>query len=84
MGGIVIAPAQSPLSPLLLTAPEAALVLRISERVLWSLTAPRGPIPTVRIGRCLRYSVAELQGVIASRAIEAPGAPLRAGGRGGQ
>jgi hypothetical protein len=70
MGGMN-APAHSPLSPLLLTAREAAEVLRISEKKLWSLSSPRGPIPVVRLDRSVRYAVAELQAVIASRAIEA-------------
>lgn len=44
---------------------EAAKALSISERTLWGLTAPRGPIPCLRIGRGQRknvlYPVAELQ-----------------------
>lgn len=34
--------------------------LNISPRTLFSLTAPRGPIPAVRIGRTLRYHVRDL------------------------
>lgn len=44
----------------LLTAKEAATHLAISERALWGLTAPRGPIPVVKIGRSIRYDVADL------------------------
>lgn len=40
---------------------EAAKALGISERLLWSLTAPRGSIPAVRIGTCVVYPVAGLQ-----------------------
>jgi hypothetical protein len=40
---------------------EAARELGISERSLWSQTAPRGPIPCVRIGRSVRYSVEVLK-----------------------
>lgn len=44
---------------------EAAKALGISPRTLWGLTAPRGPIPCVRVGHGKRqtvlYSVAELQ-----------------------
>jgi excisionase family DNA binding protein len=47
-------------SPLLLTPREAAQTLATSERTLWSLTAPRGPIPVVRLGRSVRYSTAAL------------------------
>jgi excisionase family DNA binding protein len=46
---------------LLLTALEAAQALRISERKLWDLTAPRGPIRVVRLGRSVRYPVDELR-----------------------
>lgn len=53
---------------------EASKVLGISERTLWSLTAPRGPIPCVRVGNGNRqivlYPVAELQ-VWLSRQAEA-------------
>ncbi len=51
--------------PLALRPREAAKALGVSPRTLWSLTAPRGPIPCVRIGHGKRqtvlYPVAELQ-----------------------
>ena len=44
---------------------EAAKALGISPRTLWALTAPRGPIPCLRIGHGKRqtvlYPVTELQ-----------------------
>jgi hypothetical protein len=44
---------------------EAAKALGISPRTLWGLTAPRGPIPCLRIGHGKRqavlYPVADLQ-----------------------
>ena len=44
---------------------EAATALGISPRTLWSLTAPRGPIPCLRIGHGKRqtvlYPLADLQ-----------------------
>jgi excisionase family DNA binding protein len=43
-------------APLLLTPREAAEALAVSERTLWSLTWPRGPIRAVRIGRSVRYA----------------------------
>lgn len=46
---------------LLLTAPEAARALSISPRTLWSLTAPRGPIPAVRLGSRVLYDPRALQ-----------------------
>ncbi|MEX0701299.1 MAG: helix-turn-helix domain-containing protein [Planctomycetales bacterium] len=45
---------------LLLSPREAAEALSISPRSLWALSAPRGPIPTVRIGRSVRYSPTDL------------------------
>lgn len=53
--------------PLLLTPNEAARALSISPRALWSLTAPRGPIPAVYLGRSVRYSPESLQRWIASK-----------------
>ena len=47
---------------LLLNARDAARALSISERTLWGLTEPRGPIPAVRVGaRSVRYAVADLE-----------------------
>jgi hypothetical protein len=45
---------------LVLTIGEAAEVLGISRRALWSLRVPRGPIPTVRIGPRVFYRVRDL------------------------
>ena len=49
---------------LLLTPRETALALATSERTLWSLTAPRGPISVVRFGRAVRYSIEALRDFI--------------------
>jgi predicted DNA-binding transcriptional regulator AlpA len=53
------------IAPLLLSAREAARALSICEKSLWTLTAPRGPIPCIRIGRSVRYSPTDLQSWIA-------------------
>lgn len=45
---------------LLLTPKEAAAVLAISARKLWSMTAGR-EIPFIRIGRSVRYPVEALR-----------------------
>ena len=45
---------------LLLTAKQAAEALAISPRKLWGMTAS-GEIPHVRVGRLLRYPVADLE-----------------------
>jgi predicted DNA-binding transcriptional regulator AlpA len=53
---------------------DAARALGISPRTLWGLTAPRGPIPCVRVGqgkrRAVLYSVAELQAWLAQRSTK--------------
>lgn len=45
---------------LLLTPRQAAEDLAISPRKLWSMTAS-GQIPHIRLGRCVRYPVDDLQ-----------------------
>lgn len=50
-------------APLALRPAEAAKALGISPRLLWGLTAPRGPIPCTRIGGrggCVLYRLADL------------------------
>lgn len=47
-------------SAILVSATVAAQYLAISPRKLWSLTAC-GEVPSVRIGRSVRYMVADLQ-----------------------
>ena len=56
----------SELSPLLVTARDAAKLLAVSERTLWGLTAA-GELPAVRIGRAVRYSVSDLKAWIARK-----------------
>lgn len=51
---------------LLLTVREAADVLRVSERTLWSLTNS-GELPSVRVGRSVRYDQNDLADWIESR-----------------
>ena len=54
-------PNNTPTTPaLLLTAKQAAESLAISPRKLWGMTAG-GEIPFLRIGRCVRYPVDDLQ-----------------------
>jgi predicted DNA-binding transcriptional regulator AlpA len=52
---------EPPASPLLLSARNAARTLAVSQRTLWGMTYPRGPIRAVRIGRAVRYALADLQ-----------------------
>ena len=49
---------------------QAAQACEISERQLWARTQPRGPIPCVRIGNCVRYSPEALQRFIESQQQE--------------
>lgn len=51
-------------SRLIVTQREAAKLLSISQRTLWALTAPRGPIPPVRIGRLVRYSIEDIKAAV--------------------
>ncbi len=55
----------------LLTLLEAAQSLRVSERTLWSMTKPRGPIPAVRLGRSVRYCPNTLRSWIAAQLVTA-------------
>jgi hypothetical protein len=58
----------TPLSTrLLLTPREAAVALALCEKTLWSVTQPRGDLRAVRIGRAVRYDVADLRTFIEQR-----------------
>ena len=50
----------SMLEKVFLKLAEAAKLLQVSERHLWSKTSPRGPVPCVRIGNAVRYRSADL------------------------
>jgi excisionase family DNA binding protein len=58
---------ETPVPQLLLTAREAAAVLAVSERTLWTMTHPRGPVPVVRLRRAVRYPAAALRTWIAAQ-----------------
>ena len=45
---------------LLLSARKAAEALSVCEKTLWSMTAPRGDLPVVKIGRRTLYAVDDL------------------------
>jgi len=61
MSANLLGPSSAPtVPPLLLSARDAAKCLAVSERTLWSLTA-RGELPVLRIGRGVRYAVADLR-----------------------
>jgi hypothetical protein len=57
---------------------DAATALGISERLLWSLSTPRGPIPCTRVGGrggCVLYRVADLDAWLTRQ-----GQPAKGGG----
>ena len=62
---------------------EAAQALGISPRTLWGLTAPRGPIPCVRVGsgsrRTVLYPTAELQAWLSQQADNTNSQPGKGG-----
>jgi hypothetical protein len=62
-------PGAAPVPPtrLLLTPRETAKALAVCEKTLWSITAPRGPLLAVRIGRAVRYDLADLRAFIDGR-----------------
>lgn len=56
----------SPQPRLLLKPDEAAKVLAISPRTLWSLTHA-GVVPCIRLGKSVRYSVDTLRAIVTQR-----------------
>ncbi len=52
--------------PLLVSPREAARMLSLSERTLWSLTAS-GNLPRIKLGRLVRYSIDDLRQFIDQR-----------------
>jgi len=71
-------------APALLTVKQAAERLAVSERTIWSTTAPRGPIVCVKIGRAVRYRAADLDAFISSNAICPSGLPSQADRKDGE
>ncbi len=63
MNATIPAVAQDPIAPLLVDEPQAARMLGISARKLFSLEV-EGVVKCVRIGRAKRYAVADLQAAI--------------------
>jgi predicted DNA-binding transcriptional regulator AlpA len=47
---------------LLVRSRDAAKMLAISEKTLWNMSQPRGPLPVIRVGRAgVRYSLRALE-----------------------
>lgn len=63
----------------LLNARDAARSLGIGSRTLWSLTAPRGPIPVIRFGTRTCYAVRDLEAAV--ERLKVKGSDLGSGGK---
>lgn len=61
------------ITPMALRPRDAARALGISARTLWALTAPRGPIPAVRLGRAVLYRPADLDAWLSAGAVKERG-----------
>jgi hypothetical protein len=57
-------PELSPHFGVLLKTEQAADYLAISQRTLWAITSPRGPLRAVRIRNAVRYDVRDLHAYI--------------------
>jgi len=51
------------IQPMLLNTRQTARLLNISERTVFALTKS-GELPSVKIGRCLRFSVSDLEAFV--------------------
>lgn len=60
-------PSSASADKLLVDIPEAARLLSVCPRTVWTLK-DRGELPTVRIGRSVRFRVADLEAFVAARA----------------
>lgn len=58
---------------LLVDIPEAARLLAVSARTVWTLK-DRGELPVVYIGRSVRFRMADLEAFVAARARREGGA----------
>ena len=65
MRNATLTPAATPAEKLLVDAREAARLLSISERTLWSITN-QGLIKVVRIGRSVRYPRSSLEDFVSA------------------
>ncbi len=66
-------PAETSQQSNLIKPREAAQFLAISERSLWGLTK-RAEVPSVKIGRCVRYRRSDLENFVSTRAALIKGA----------
>lgn len=62
----LLRPAAANCEPWLVDSREAARLLNVSERALWELGAT-GKLPRVRVGRSVRFDLADLRSFIDSQ-----------------
>lgn len=55
---------------MMLTTKEAAALLGVPPSTMYSLAAPRGPVPCYRIGTAIRFKQADLDAYLESRRCE--------------
>ena len=53
----------------LLTIAETAKALRLSIRTVHAITAPRGELPCIKLGRRRLYDPADVEAFVASRRV---------------
>lgn len=63
-------PSDAPVEPLVINVRQAAKRLSISTGTLFNLSAPRGPIPVVKIGARVGYAVKDLDTAIETMKIK--------------
>lgn len=63
-------PSTNAFDSLALRPRDAAKALGIGQRLLWDLTAPRGPIPSFKVGTCVLYPVDGLKRWMAEQAAK--------------
>jgi excisionase family DNA binding protein len=71
----ILHPTVAPTTPLLVDAREAARLLAISPRKLWSLTR-LGDVPSMRVGRVVRYRISDLDEWTRARTEDQSGRPV--------
>lgn len=54
----------TPAPKLLLTVRETCAAMSVCAKTLYTLTAPRGSLPAVRIGKAVRYDLRDIQAFI--------------------
>lgn len=67
---IAVAARTEPIAPRLFSTREATKYWGIGERQMWTVSAPRGPVPVVRFGRSVRHRIEDLEEFISKCRIK--------------